>query len=249
MKSHAFTLVELLVVIAIIGILGALLLPAIGAAKSQAKRVPCLSNLKQINIAVRLYAEDNQDTLPSAANTSSEDLFVEATSVSTNSFPFSYKHLVMNYVGLTGAASPQDGLFRCPADSFHYNWPDVVFEPTGFCTDPNTDYSSYAFNGGNALSNLPPPYAVPGVFGRKLDLILAPTKTALVSEASALFPWSWHQPQRPPPGLWGIKDARNLLSYADGHVKYIPIYWNTNVNWVTAFYDPPAGYDYKWSGD
>ena len=63
---RAFTLVELLVVIAIIGILAALLMPALSKAKNQAGKATDLNNLKQILVAMHVYASDDADVLPSA---------------------------------------------------------------------------------------------------------------------------------------------------------------------------------------
>ena len=60
----AFTLIELLVVIAIIAIFASLLLPALARAKERTRRVACLSNLRQIDLAFRMYLSENHDRFP-----------------------------------------------------------------------------------------------------------------------------------------------------------------------------------------
>jgi len=63
-RVRAFTLIELLVVVAVIGILSALLLPALSSAKVKARSIQCLSNIRQLNMALVMYAGENDDQCP-----------------------------------------------------------------------------------------------------------------------------------------------------------------------------------------
>lgn len=63
-RKDAFTLVELLVVLAVIALLASLLLPALGHAKSRSTQIACMNNIRQLNIALTLYAMDHDDSLP-----------------------------------------------------------------------------------------------------------------------------------------------------------------------------------------
>ena len=237
---RAFTLIELLVSIAIIGILAALLFSAIGTTKYKAKRAACANNLRQINLGLRMYTDDSADKAPPIPND---------TNIYIPNFT-AYKKVMRNYVGLGGVSSSRDTIFACSADTFYYEFSatNQDYIPQSLHDQPAYDYSSYWFNSGT-----PTRFGTnsPGLAGRNLNSVKQLEKTVLVAEMPAFQPWSWHNPKRPLPTghAWPLfKDAKDNVSFVDGHVNYIKIYWDTAYS-PTAAFDPPPGYDYKWSGE
>jgi len=116
---HGFSLVEILVVMAIITILAAMLLPWLHATHEKARRTKCLTNLKQIGLALRMYSGDNGEQYPSAPDTDGTTL--ESFGLLTNSYLRSY------------------GSWLCPTDTSL-----VAGSPT---TPFTADNVSYAYNG------------------------------------------------------------------------------------------------------
>ncbi|HAZ62708.1 MAG TPA: hypothetical protein DCZ72_03725 [Armatimonadetes bacterium] len=100
---RAFTLIELLVVIAIIAILAAILFPVFAKAREKARATSCLSNLKQLGLAVLQYAQDYDEMYPM----SYQDVSSGAGSV--DQIPLTWPNRIMPYI-------KSDGLFACPSD-------------------------------------------------------------------------------------------------------------------------------------
>ncbi len=108
LRQRGFTLIELLVVIAIIAILAGLLMPALARAKNKGRDTYCLNNLRQLGIALTLYADDYKGRLPIAARLPSQQTGTNAIA-STNALP-AISEVISNYVG------GSQGVFKCPAD-------------------------------------------------------------------------------------------------------------------------------------
>jgi prepilin-type N-terminal cleavage/methylation domain-containing protein/prepilin-type processing-associated H-X9-DG protein len=107
-RELAFTLIELLVVIAIIAILAALLLPALSSAKQKAWTTSCNSNLHQIGLGMRMFADENSEFYPESGTT----IYWGAIDVAppVGSGKASWSQQVFQYVGNTNA-------FNCPGNA------------------------------------------------------------------------------------------------------------------------------------
>jgi type II secretory pathway pseudopilin PulG len=117
-STPAFSLVELLVIIAIIAILAALLLPVINRSQEEGRATACISNLHQIGVALQIYVDANNNTLPIM-----RDAPTDTNALATNTFP------TVNVV--LGGDLGNTNILRCPSDS------QGIFQLTG---------SSYSWN-------------------------------------------------------------------------------------------------------
>lgn len=129
-RSRAFTLVELLVVIAIIGVLIALLLPAVQAARATARRTACLNNLKQIALACHQYDQTHSQLPPAKTSSTATDNtgtfvvilpFLEQSSAyRLFNFSKTYKDVANQQV-----VAQRIGVYLCPEMKLTYDVPDT----------------------------------------------------------------------------------------------------------------------------
>src|SRR5690349_1972962 len=95
---------DLLVLVAVLAIAAAIIVPLQFARRAEARQSLCMNNLRQVNRAVLLYAEESQGALPAIATLKDDPIW------------WFYKELVKGHVGLSGKSSAADKVFACPSD-------------------------------------------------------------------------------------------------------------------------------------
>jgi prepilin-type N-terminal cleavage/methylation domain-containing protein/prepilin-type processing-associated H-X9-DG protein len=225
-SAAAFTLVELLVVIVIIAILASLLLPVLARAKDKAVQIRCLSNLKQLNLAMVLYAGDNHEKTPEKNSVRGQDIW------------WWYKELDKTYAGVNGNNSSNAPVFQCARDR---GWKPNPMYLTPLYTCADLDWSSYVYNGCDNYGN------TNNLLNVTLQQVAHPTRTWLMSEWPIHWAYSWHRSQTGADNI-SMNNSVVNVSFVDGHASAIKVYYvsyDGPAPFAFSTAEIPGGYDYQ----
>ena len=220
----AFTLIELLVVIAIIAILAGLLLPALSQAKAKAKGAQCISGLKQLELGVTLFADDNDDLFPTndvAGQSATPQSWIQGNVHDGSAGAAAYANDVVN-----GALFPYHktpSIYRCPSDR-------STLSIAGVSTPHNRSYAISVGISCNAASPGPAPRRVAQV-NKTSDVISFLEENAVSIDNGAAGMWSLTTLLGGTWTCWNLPAARHNLgsaiAFVDGHVE--------NWRWQSSF--------------
>jgi prepilin-type N-terminal cleavage/methylation domain-containing protein len=223
-KHSGFTLIELLVVIAVIGILAALLLPALRRAKDRVLMTKCLSNFRQIGFAVQMYKDDNEGHYPTTSGQNWMSFRLggddpDASSGSRFGLESATNRLLWQY-------TTSRELYRCPADR------GMDFSPwmRPFNSAYETLGTSYKYNGDfwcSVPTRLPREDPYEGVAGKSENWLSQPSRYILLHEPPAspyqdggwfYFFWHYARGKNTAFSLSQAKDrAISPVLFGDGH--------------------------------
>lgn len=200
---------ELLIVIAVIALLLAILLPALGKAKSMAKRVKCAGNLKQIDLAMHLYLAGNNDTYPCAEDPVSKIVSDDPNIVLWLWMGRGWRWYIKPYLGGNIDVN-NPSVLLCPGDRTEA----AKYQLTSYAYSMAFYHSPEQIDDMNRIEDTWKHKSPPSVPQRSCD-VANPAGKILIGE------WlSNHMRIEEDYGWWCWEGRRNYL-FADGHVLYL----------------------------